>query len=117
MKTDFDISELEANAGQATAFLKALSHPKRLLVLCNLAGGEVTSGELAQRLDISHPNLSQHLARLKSEKLVETRRTATTIYYRIADPKISKIINVLFEMFCSPEAMGLAEPVTQTEKE
>ena len=117
MKTDLDISELETNAGQATAFLKALSHPKRLLVLCNLVDGEVTSGELAERLDISHPNLSQHLSRLKAEKLVETRRTATTIYYRISDPRISKIINVLFEMFCAPEAMGVAEPVTQTEKE
>lgn len=113
MKTDLDISELETNAGQATAFLKALSHPKRLLVLCNLVDGEVTSGELAERLGISHPNLSQHLARLKSEKLVETRRTATTIYYRISDPRIGKIINVLFEMFCAPEAKGIAEPVTQ----
>lgn len=117
MKTDLDISELEANAGQASAFLKALSHPMRLLVLCNLVDGEVTSGELAQRLNVSHPNLSQHLSKLKAEKLVATRRTATTIYYRVADPRIIEIISVLYEMFCAPDSNGLSAPGTEEPKE
>lgn len=107
MLVNLNISELETNAGEASAFLKALSHPKRLLVLCNLVDDEVTSGELAERLGISHPNLSQHLAKLKSENLVATRRTATTIYYRVADPRISEIINVLYEMFCAPNAKSV----------
>ena len=110
MKNEFNLSELEPNAGRATTFLKALSHPSRLMVLCNLIDGEVTSGELAERLDISHPNLSQHLAKLRGEKLVATRRTSTTIYYRIADPRIGQIINVLYEMFCAPEANDSANP-------
>lgn len=113
MKNEFDLSELEPNAGRATAFLKALSHPSRLMVLCNLIDGEVTSGELAYRLDISHPNLSQHLAKLKAEKLVATRRTSTTIYYQIADPRISKIIDVLYEMFCVPKVNDSANPPTK----
>ncbi len=117
MKNDLDISELKANAGQASAFLKALSHPMRLLVLCNLMDGEVTSGELAQRLNVSHPNLSQHLSKLKAEKLVATRRTATTIYYRVADPRIIEIISVLYEMFCAPDANGLSAPGTEEPKE
>jgi ArsR family transcriptional regulator, virulence genes transcriptional regulator len=104
MKIDFDMSQLEENAGQATAFLKALSNPNRLMVLCNLVDGEMTSGELAEQLGISHPNLSQHLAKLKAEKLVSTERSATTITYRIADPRIAQIISVLYEMFCAPGA-------------
>jgi DNA-binding transcriptional ArsR family regulator len=117
MKADLNISELGVNAGEASAFLKALSHPMRLLVLCNLMEGEVTSGELAERLDVSHPNLSQHLSKLKAEKLVATRRTATTIYYRIADPRINEIISVLYEMFCAPDAKGLSGPGMEKPKE
>lgn len=101
MEMNLDIKELETNAGQATAFLKALSNPKRLLVLCNLIDGPLTSGELAERLGISHPNLSQHLAKLKAENFVTTERSATTITYQIADPRIAEIISVLHEMFCA----------------
>jgi DNA-binding transcriptional ArsR family regulator len=109
MKTDLDISLLEGNAAQAAAFLKALSNPNRLLVLCTLVDGEMTSGELAERLGISHPNLSQHLAKLKAEKLVSTERSQTTITYRIADPRIAQIISVLYEMFCAPDANSTKE--------
>ena len=109
MKTELDISQLEENAGQATAFLKALSHPKRLLVLCNLVDGNLTSGELAEKLEISHPNLSQHLAKLKAMDLVATERSATTITYRIADPRVAQIIGALQDMFCADEPEVKAE--------
>jgi ArsR family transcriptional regulator len=101
MKTDFNIADMEANAAEASAFLKALASPIRLLVLCNLIDGEQSSGELAERLGISHPNLSQHLAKLRAEGFVDTRRTATTITYRIAEPKVKAIILTMHEMFCA----------------
>lgn len=100
MKIDLDIAQMEENAGQATSFLKVLSHPIRLMVLCNLVDQDLTSGELAEKLGISHPNLSQHLAKLRAMDLVSTERSATTITYHIADPRIAQIISSLQEMFC-----------------
>lgn len=106
METTFNIADLEANATEASAFLKALASPVRLLVLCNLIDGEVSSGELAERVGISRPNLSQHLAKLRAEGFVGTRRTATTIYYRISEPRVKEVILMMHEMFCAPDASG-----------
>lgn len=101
METLLNIDDLSANATEASQFLKALAHPSRLLILCNLVDGERTAGELADRIGISKPNLSQHLTKLKEQGFVANRRSATTLHYRIADVRTEAIIRLLYEMFCA----------------
>lgn len=95
-----DRQALEANAAKAAALLRALANERRLLVLCQLSEGELSVGALQGRLGISQSALSQHLAVLREEKLVATRRESQTIFYRIADPAAAKIITALTEIYC-----------------
>jgi DNA-binding transcriptional ArsR family regulator len=77
------------------AVARALGDPKRLCVLESLADGEVSVGELAARVSCQVPNMSQHLAVLRSAGLVIARRDGSTVYYRLADPKILEAYKVL----------------------
>ena len=82
--------------------LKLLANENRLLLLCILiTEGEVSVGELTERVGLSQPALSQHLAKLREDGLVSTRRTGTTIFYRISDPRVARIIANLHELFCT----------------
>jgi ArsR family transcriptional regulator len=74
---------------------RALGDPKRLCVLESLAGGEASVGELATRVACQVPNMSQHLAVLRSAGLVTARRDGSTVYYRLADPKVLEAYKVL----------------------
>lgn len=96
--------QFAAKAGEAAALLRALAHEARLLVLCQLVEGEHSAGELQSSSDLSQSALSQHLAKLRAEGLVATRRDAQTIYYRLADPNVEKIIAALAEIYCPPQA-------------
>lgn len=96
-----DVAEFEDRAIQAADFLKAMSNSRRLLVLCQLGSGELSVGELQHRVGLSQSAMSQHLAKLKEEGLVASRREAQTIYYRLADPTVIKIIEVLTNRFCA----------------
>lgn len=98
------LSEMEDGAERAAEFLKALSNRHRLIVLCLLAERERTVGELEDLLMIRQPTLSQQLARLRAEDLVETRRDGKRIYYRLASDETRKMIELLYGMFCGPEA-------------
>ncbi len=91
-----------AQAVQAAALLRALANPTRLMVLCSLVEGEHSVSELNARIPLSQSALSQHLARLREEALVATRRESRTIYYRIADPMVVKLITPLHRRFCRP---------------
>lgn len=95
-----DLKAMRKHAGTAVAMLRALSHEARLLVLCELTAGECTAGELVERSGLSQSALSQHLAKLRDEGLVETRREAQSIFYRIADPKAARLLSVLHEIYC-----------------
>ncbi len=86
----------------AAAFLKALSHEGRLMILCHLSGGEKTVTELEQRLASRQAAVSQQLARLRLEGLVATRREGKAIYYSIQDPKVLRTISLVYDMFCKP---------------
>lgn len=86
-------SEDERNRFAAVA--RALGDPKRLCVLESLAGGEASVGELATRVACQVPNMSQHLAVLRSAGLVTARRDGSTVYYRLADPKVLEAYQVL----------------------
>lgn len=100
MKRGADLKKMEAAAERASALMKTLGHSDRLLILCNLAEDERAVGVLAEELDISQSSLSQHLARMRSEGLVETRREAQTIYYRLSDGEVRKLIKSLYQIFC-----------------
>src|SRR3569833_3372742 len=98
--TPTDLKTMRKHANRATAMLRTLTHEARLLVLCELVGGERSAGELVERSGLSQSALSQHLARLRDEGLVATRRESQTIYYRIADPNAARVLGTLRDIYC-----------------
>lgn len=100
---DLSPSDFAAKAGEAAAFLRALAHDGRLMVLCQLVDGEKSVGELNAGVDLSQSALSQHLARLREEGLVATRREAQTIFYSLADERAARLLETLADIFCPPK--------------
>ena len=98
--SDKDLKAMRRHAGEAAAMMAALSHEARLRVLCDLVSGERMAGELVKRSGLSQSALSQHLAKLREEGLVATRREGQSIYYRIADPNAARILGVLHDIYC-----------------
>lgn len=91
---------MEQNAAQAAQFLKQLAHPARLMVLCSLVQGEKAAGALASELNLSQTALSNHLAKLREEGLVDYRRDHRTLYYYIKDANVMRILGVLYDIYC-----------------
>jgi ArsR family transcriptional regulator len=89
------IGSTEDGRVRSAAVARALGDPKRLCVLESLAGGEASVGELATRVSCQVPNMSQHLAVLRSAGLVTARRDGSTVYYRLADPKVIEAYQLL----------------------
>lgn len=98
-----EIDAMRCAAESACALMKVLSNPDRLLLLCELAEGERNVGELQEALGIVQPTLSQQLAVLRDEELVETRREGKNIYYRIASPQALAVLQVLYAQYCAPQ--------------
>jgi len=96
-----NIAKMRASAARATALLKGLANQHRLIILCHLAKGEKSVGELELLLDMRQPHLSQHLARLRRDALVETRRDSRTIYYRLSSAAAAQVIRLLYDLYCS----------------
>jgi len=88
------------SAAEAARFLRTLGNDHRLMVLCTLVEGEHSVSELQARIPLSQSALSQHLGVLRKEGLVQTRREAQTIHYRLADERARRLIPVLYELFC-----------------
>ena len=86
---------------QASQLLKSLSHPDRLLLLCQLTQGEYCVGELERLVGLGQPSLSQQLGILRKDKLVATRRDGKQIYYRIASDDALAVLQLLYERFCA----------------
>lgn len=102
--TSLDAATLEmmkTNAGKAAKLMKALGNESRLLILCYLDGKELSVTELNNCLDLSQSALSQHLAVLRKDGLVKTRRESQTIYYSLEGDTAKRIIHTLHDMFCS----------------
>jgi DNA-binding transcriptional ArsR family regulator len=100
-KRKSDLELLQDSAAQAAALLQAVGNPNRLLVLCLLmAHGEMTVGALNEAVALSPSALSQHLSRMREEGLVTYRRESQTLYYRIEDPNVAKLIGTLKDIFC-----------------
>jgi ArsR family transcriptional regulator len=95
-----DLRLMRKNASAAAALLRAISHEARLLVLCELVNGERSAGELVECSGLSQSALSQHLAKLREEGLVATRREAQVIHYRIADQRAQRLLRVLHDIYC-----------------
>jgi DNA-binding transcriptional ArsR family regulator len=92
---------LESNAESAADLLAALANRRRLAILCRLVEGERSVGALADSLGIGQSALSQHLAKLREQGLVSTRREGQTIHYRIASPQAEAILATLHEIYCA----------------
>lgn len=91
-----------AQAEGAARLLDALANPRRLMILCELAEGERSVNELVPIVGLQQAALSQHLARLRADGLVTTRRAAQKIFYRLASPAAVAVINTLAGIFCPP---------------
>ncbi|MBO6522035.1 MAG: helix-turn-helix transcriptional regulator [Rhodospirillales bacterium] len=98
-----------AGATEAADFLKALGNENRLLILCHLSEGEMSVSELETALGLRQPTLSQQLARLRSDELVDTRRDGKTIYYSLASEEVRKLLELMYNLFCSTEAKAARE--------
>ncbi len=95
-----DAETMRAHAADAARLLKVLGNEQRLMVLCLLVEGERSVGELNARLDLSQSALSQHLAVLRADDLVTTRRDAQSIYYSLSDGPAQRIIATLHGIYC-----------------
>ena len=102
-KSELDIDEMLRNAQAASDFLKALSHEARLVILCLLIEGEKSVTEIEQLLKLRQPAVSQQLARLRADDLVETRRDGKNIYYSLSRPEVKQVIEALHSAFCPPK--------------
>ncbi len=91
---------LEEKVEAVSALLKSISHPTRLMILCQLQDGAKTVGELQQVLQTTQANVSQHLTILRSQGVVSSRKEANFIYNRIGDQRVLTLINTLQDLFC-----------------
>ena len=105
-----DLADLQDNATHASALLKTLANEWRLMILCHLSEGELSVGELERMLGLNQSALSQHLAVLRRQNIVKTRRQAQQIYYSIANDKATSIISKLYDLYGGPD--GGANPKT-----
>jgi DNA-binding transcriptional ArsR family regulator len=97
-----DYGRMRKQAKRAGALMKAIANENRLLILCQLVDGELSVGDLGRKLDLSQSALSQHLARLRRDGLVRTRRQAQTIRYAIASEEARLLISEMYRLFCGP---------------
>jgi len=100
------LSELEDCAYPAARMLKLLASEQRLLLLCRLVEGETSVGVLAEHAKLAKSAASQHLAKMRAEGLVATRRDAQTIFYRVVDPAVIRVLNTLREIYRDAPASG-----------
>ncbi len=101
--TGAEMDRMVDNATIASNFLKAISHEGRLLILCYLASGEKSVTELERLLSARQAAVSQQLARLRLEGLVVPRRDGKTMYYRLADDRPRRLIETVYDIFCTKD--------------
>ncbi|PHY14120.1 transcriptional regulator [Caulobacter sp. B11] len=94
-----DVQDLAASAQAAARLLKLLASEQRLLILCRLIDGEASVGDLALHIGLAQSATSQHLAKMRAEGLVATRREAQTIFYRLADPAAVRVLETLCDVY------------------
>lgn len=100
--THAELVQLERSASAAARLMKLLSSEQRLVLLCRLVEGECSVGELAAYAGLAQSAASQHLAKLRAEGIVDTRREGQTIHYRISDPAAVKVLDTLCDIYRRP---------------
>jgi DNA-binding transcriptional ArsR family regulator len=95
---------MRSQAASAETMLKALGNRHRLMILCRLNDGEQSVGDLAAFLDVRDSTVSQHLALLRKDGVVSTRRDGQTIWYALASEPVRRLVGTLYEIYCSPQA-------------
>lgn len=103
------MNQMTAAADEAGALLKALAHPYRLIIICQLIEKERSVGELAALLDIRDSTVSQHLALLRKDGLVEARRDGQTVWYSIGSEPARELIATLYRIYCAPDCRPAAK--------
>lgn len=109
---EIDARAMRKHAATAARLMRSLANPHRLLMLCVLSEGELSVSELNERIPLSQSALSQHLAVLRREKLVRTRRESQTIYYSVADGAAMDIVHLLHEKYCCTPPRNPARPAS-----
>jgi ArsR family transcriptional regulator, virulence genes transcriptional regulator len=99
MPDSAELAALEASASAAARLMKLMSSEQRLIILCRLGDGECSVGDLAQYVGLAQSAASQHLAKLRAEGIVGTRREGQTIYYRLTDPAAARVIDTLCDIY------------------
>lgn len=94
---------MEKNAPEAVVLLKAMANERRLFILCYLLEGEMSVGMMSEKLGLSQSALSQHLAWLRRDGLVETRKEAQTVFYRLKSDEVRAMIQLLHNMYCGKD--------------
>ena len=105
------LESLQTQAGRAERLLKAMASRPRLMILCELVGGEHTVTELQHAVGIAMSAVSQHLAKLREAEIVTTRRESQTIYYSLSSDAVRQLLNSLYTIFC------VAKPQSQNQQE
>lgn len=96
------VAELLERAGEASEFLKKLANPNRLMIVCALVDGERSVRDLEDSLGIRQPGLSQQIAELREAGLIVGRKESKSVFYRLADERVSAVVSLLYRMFCAP---------------
>jgi len=96
-----EVARLRSSALRVTDLLKAMANPSRLMILCQLAEGEKSVGDMEEVVGLSQSGLSQHLAVLRRNSIVATRREAQSIYYSLASKEVEEIMASLYRIFCA----------------
>lgn len=95
-----NIEVMKSNAAKAEAMLKLLANGKRLMILCNIVKEEKTVGELSELVDLSQSALSQHLAKMRAQGLVEADKRGKEVYYKISNHEVEAILSTLYLIYC-----------------
>ena len=96
-----NLKMMEENASQAVVLLKAMANERRLFILCLLLEGELSVGQIAQKLELSQSALSQHLGWLRKDELVSTRKESQTVFYSLNSDEVKSVIQLLHNLYCS----------------
>lgn len=96
-----NLKMMEENAPQAVALLKAMANERRLFILCLLLEGELSVGQIAEKLELSQSALSQHLGWLRKDELVSTRKESQTVFYSLNSEEVKSVIQLLHDLYCS----------------
>lgn len=101
--------QVQRSTQRASVLLKAMSNERRLVILCHLSDGEHSVGELCRLVDLSQSAMSQHLAKLRRDGLVQTRRSEQTVYYSVTGGEVRQILDTLHALYC-PDQMDGHQP-------